>query len=305
MITETRTFAFAGIEVVGTLTLPDAAARPVPAVVTAPGFAGVKEMLHPEYSAALADRGVASLAFDYPGFGESRGSPRQHVDPPQQARSFGAALDVLAADGRVDAERLGVWGVSLSGGHALVLAATDARVRCAAAIVPFIAVRGRPDARLIRAGAAAVIARALRRPDRMIPVTGRPGQLAVMNSDGAFEWAADMTADAPRYRNEVTSLSLINMMRWSTTGAARRVRVPLRIILAERDTITPAAQVRRALKDVPGLDIQSFPDTHFELFAEARDQVMGLTVDWLAGHLGATQPHVIATEGHPAASHDI
>jgi dienelactone hydrolase len=290
MITESRPFTFEGVNLIGTLTLPDATTVPVPGVVTAPGFAGVKEMLHPEYAAALANCGVASLAFDYPGFGESDGTPRQHIDPPQQARSLRAALDALATDPRIDAQRLGAWGVSLSGGHTLVLAATDPRIKCAAAIVPFIAIRGVPDLRLVRETAVDLIARTLRRPQRMIRVTGRPGELAAMNSDGAFEWAAEMTADAPRYRNEVTSASLINMARWSTVKAARKVQVPLRVILAERDTITPAARVRRALRDASNVDIQSFPDTHFKLFAETREAVMGLTVDWLAQHLPAQRP---------------
>ena len=76
----------------------------------------------------------------------------------------------------------------------------------------------------------------------------------------------------------------------STVKAARKVQVPLRVILAERDTITPAAQVRRALRDASNVDIQSFPDTHFELFAETREAVMGLTVDGLAQHPPAQCP---------------
>lgn len=98
MIHEQTTFRVDGTEVSAMLTLPvGECVEPWPAVFTAPGFAGVKEMLIPDCSDDLAAGGVATLAFDYPGFGSSAGAVRQHIDLPQQLRTFYAALDVLIA----------------------------------------------------------------------------------------------------------------------------------------------------------------------------------------------------------------
>ena len=68
--------------------------------------------------------GIATLIFDYVGFGASGGELRQHVDPAAQVAQFRRALDWLTADPRIDASRLGVWGPSMAGGHTLTLAAT-------------------------------------------------------------------------------------------------------------------------------------------------------------------------------------
>ena len=158
-------------------------------------------------------------------------------------------------------------------------------MRCAAAVVPFISLPKAVDAGLVVEVAQDLAARAVRRRPRMVKVTDRPGERAAMNSDGAWEWAQEMTADAPRYRNEVTTASLLNMARWSTRKQAANVQVPVRVVLAEADTITPAAMVRRALSTAPRADIVSFPETHFELFREHRQDTIDAIVSGLAQHL--------------------
>ena len=54
------------------------------------------------------------------------------IEDYRNALSYAATLD------GVDKERLGVWGISYSGGHALILPAIDSRVRCAISIIPVI-----------------------------------------------------------------------------------------------------------------------------------------------------------------------
>ncbi|MET0390719.1 MAG: alpha/beta fold hydrolase, partial [Polyangiales bacterium] len=119
------------------LYLPPHASGPVPAVVTGPGFGGVKEMLIPRFAEALADAGIATLAVDYAGFGQSGGEPRQDIKPRGQIHDLRRGLDQLCRDARIDPHRLGTFGTSMSGAHALVLAGTDARVRAAVTMVPF------------------------------------------------------------------------------------------------------------------------------------------------------------------------
>lgn len=274
-----------GIETAATLWLPAGTTEPVAGVVTGPGFGGVKEMLIPTFAAHLAAAGIACLAFDPVGFGESAGPRRQHVDPPQQLRSFHAALAHLAADARIDPRRLGVWGTSLAGGHTLRCAATDPRVRAAAALIPFIAFRNAPDPRIAARTTLEVPRRLARRPDRVLPIAGFPGTVAAMTSDGALDWIDDVTASAPNYRNAVTVASLLNMTRYSTARAARGVAVPTLVILAEDDTITPARQVRRAVRGNPNVEVVSYPDSHFELFTTQLGPVADQTAQFFARHL--------------------
>jgi dienelactone hydrolase len=282
---ERITFSVDGVTCRGVLTLPAHSDGPFPAAVGASGFGGVKEMLLPTFSRALAARGIAGFIWDYPNFGDSDGMPRQHIDPPQQARSYRQALTAVAEHPSVDPVRLGVWGPSLAGSHTIAAAADDARVRAAVAIVPFIRLRPSIEPRVVWAVTRHLLTRPFGRPDRMIPIAGAPGRLAAMNSDGAVDWIESMSIEAPNFRNEVTVGSLWNMARWSVADKIRNVRCPVRVIVAESDTITPASMVRSAIGTLPGVDVVSYPETHFELLDEHLLAVHEHVTDFMETHL--------------------
>jgi uncharacterized protein len=285
VVAESCSFLTDGQRTAATLWRPADATSDVPAVVTGPGFGGVKEMLIPSYGAALAAAGIACLAFDPIGFGASDGARRQHVDPRQQVRSFRAALTALDGAPGIDATRLGVFGTSLSGAHALRCAADDPRVRCAVVIVPFMRLPSRQSPRLAARVVAEVLRRAARRPDRMIAVAGAPGEAAAMTSDGALEWLQRIAAQAPSFRTAVTVSSLLSLTTYSSVSAARRLTIPMLAIVAERDSITPGELVRRALPRDPAVEVMSFPETHFELFTEHLEETVVATTAWFVRHL--------------------
>ncbi|MGB0872679.1 MAG: alpha/beta hydrolase [Solirubrobacterales bacterium] len=281
-------FTSRGIQLAGDLYLPEEPARPAPAVVTAPGFAGVKEMEIEPFGEALAAAGIATLAFDYAGFGSSGGEPRQHFDPAAQVRGFSDALAALAEHPAIDGDRLGVWGISMAGGHALSAAAADGRIRCAVSLAPFIANRGRPPAWLLRKVIADTPRRLLTGRDGGVAVAGRPGSRALMVGDGA-EAILRMAADAPTFVNEVTVRSLVAVSKYRTDLALRSLDVPLRIIVATDDTVNPPSLVRKALAqredNHTDIDIAVLPGTHFGFLETHRQEAIDLTVDWLRRHL--------------------
>jgi hypothetical protein len=111
---------------------------PFPAVALAGGWCYVRELVMPYYAQAFADAGIAALVFDYRNLGVSEGEPRQHLDPWMQIRDYQNALNFLERHDDVDPTRLGVWGISYSGGHALILGAIDPRVRCLVSQIPVV-----------------------------------------------------------------------------------------------------------------------------------------------------------------------
>ncbi|MCB9269839.1 MAG: alpha/beta fold hydrolase [Lewinellaceae bacterium] len=78
----------------------------------------------------LAAADYVVVLFDYPGFGESEGLPQQEVNPDLQIETYRAAFDFLSSQQAVDTNRIGLWGGSYSGSHALVAASLENRVRC-------------------------------------------------------------------------------------------------------------------------------------------------------------------------------
>jgi predicted acyl esterase len=121
---------------------PDTGAGPWPVVVMGGGWCYVKELIMPEYARYFVAQGCAALIFDYRCLGASDGVPRQHLDPWMQIADYRSAVDAVSYldifNGVVDRDRIGVWGISYSGGHALVVGAVDPRVKCVVSQIPVI-----------------------------------------------------------------------------------------------------------------------------------------------------------------------
>ena len=122
----------------------------VPTIVMAHGFSAVKEMYLDKFAEVFAEAGLGALVFDNRNFGASSGEPRQEIDPWEQVRDYRDAITFAETLPETDADRIGIWGSSYSGGHVLVVGAIDRRVKCVAGQVPLIS--GHNNARrLIRA----------------------------------------------------------------------------------------------------------------------------------------------------------
>jgi pimeloyl-ACP methyl ester carboxylesterase len=103
----------------------------------APGFTATSHFaVFESYARGLSEAGIAVLLFDVRGFGYSDGDPRHVIDPWAQARDYLAAIETLRSMERVDAERVGIWGVSLSAAISSVVAAADPRVAAVILLVP-------------------------------------------------------------------------------------------------------------------------------------------------------------------------
>lgn len=121
----------------GWIRRPDGASNP-PVVILVNGAGFPKEWGFPALADVLAEAGIASIAYDHRGFGESDGEPRFEVDPQLQIRDVRSAITFAETLGTVDPARIGIFGASLGGGHVLVVGALDRRVKCVVSEVPLV-----------------------------------------------------------------------------------------------------------------------------------------------------------------------
>jgi hypothetical protein len=102
------------------------------------GWCYVKEIVMPHYAEFFVDAGLACLLFDYRCLGASGGEPRQHLDPNAQIEDYKNAISFVQTLPEADPERIGIWGISYSGGHVLCVGATDPRVKCIVSTIPVV-----------------------------------------------------------------------------------------------------------------------------------------------------------------------
>ncbi len=121
-------FQSEGATLRGWLYTDPCASGPRPAVAMAHGFSATRGMTADKYAEVLADAGFVVLLYDHRNFGASGGEPRQQVNPWLQARGYRDAISWLATRPEVHPDGIALWGDSLSGGVALVVAAVDKRV---------------------------------------------------------------------------------------------------------------------------------------------------------------------------------
>jgi len=127
-----------GVTCRGWLYTPDQGKGPFPVVVMAGGWCYVKEIVMPHYADFFVKAGLAALLFDYRCFGESDGEPRQHLNPHDQIEDYKNAISFAETLPEVDPNRIGIWGISYSGGHVLIAGATDPRVKCIVSTIPVV-----------------------------------------------------------------------------------------------------------------------------------------------------------------------
>jgi dienelactone hydrolase len=118
---------YEGTEMPGYLHLPPGAERPS-CVIMINGADSVKEEYH-NWARQFVRRGLATLTLDGPGQGEMQ--HRLPMRPDAWEAPMSAAIDALQASGRVNADRIGVWGSSMGGFLALRAAAFEPRIRAA------------------------------------------------------------------------------------------------------------------------------------------------------------------------------
>ena len=116
----------------GVLRIPEAG-RPAPCVLLVPGMDSAKEEYH-AFTERLLARGIATLAFDGPGQGETWYFLKLRAD---YEKAASAALDFLCARPEIDPERIGVFGRSFGGYLAPRAAGCDPRFKACVGVGGF------------------------------------------------------------------------------------------------------------------------------------------------------------------------
>jgi dienelactone hydrolase len=206
---------YQGTRLAAYLRLP-AGSGSAPAVLMIPGLDSVKEELQAT-AAYFLERGMATLAVDGPGQGEAEYD--LPIEPAYE-RVVAACFDWLQARDGIDAERLGVFGVSLGGYYAARAAAFEPRARASVALAgPYDFGDGWDD----------------------LPVLTRA---AFQRRSGAAT-----PSEARRRASELT-----------LAGASRLITRPLLIAFGRQDRLISYRHAERLAAEAPGAELVMFDD---------------------------------------------
>lgn len=272
---------------------------PAPAIVMSHGFSAVKEQGLAEFAESFRAAGFAVLVFDHRFLGSSDGGERGRIVASEQHEDTRAALTWLCEQPGIDGSRIGLWGSSYSGGHALFVGALDPRVKCIVAQVPaldvarsLIALAGREGFDGYLALLADDQARRNRgEPSGRIPVVAPDGEPSVLATPDSYEWFSNAAKTAPGWSPTTTLESVARMAEYQPASLIDLIAPkPLLMIAATDDSLIPIEQVRAAFARAgEPKKLVEVACGHFGFYPGQPHHAIAVraATDWFATHLKA------------------
>jgi uncharacterized protein len=261
-----------------------AAGQARPTIVLCHGWGGEMAGLK-RPAAAFAAAGYTAITFDYRGWGESGGrlvlgkpqAPRRDgrpfsaevielrevVHPWEHVQDIVSVLAWAVAQPEVDATKLGLWGTSYGGGHALFVTAYDARIKATVAQVASF------DSR--RAG----------------PTLDTWRAVATRRAKGELPYPPPQARAPGRLHGHPMLEHMLHYAPVEQAGLVRAEQAML-IVVAENEELFDNAQhgvkVHERLQGPKGYVV--IPAiTHYDVYARAFDKAMKPALEWYDKYL--------------------
>ena len=264
---------------------------PLPVAILQSGLGGPAESRYPS-ARGFTDAGLACLLYDHRNTGYSDGEPRQFFDPWQQCRDLRHVITHLILRDDIDADRIGLWGISIGGANSLFTAAMDQRVRAVVSVIP--PVSGWSARELQPADTLAEL-------DKLIPAdrqaqlrgvpaatillhgTPEPGRPVMFSDQEGIEFVENMIHGLPSFRNEITVSTLDHLYEMEVRAYAERITQPTLMVLAAQDTVAPVEEAREMYDRIPEpKEVMEYPGQHYEILSHHFEEIINRTAQWLA-----------------------
>jgi len=193
----------------------------------------------------------------------------------------------------INADKIGLWGSSFSGGHVLALAAATPGISAVVAQVPFV--DGMASAALypikfqIQAFAHALLdlaAIAIRAKPHYVPIVGKPEEFALMNTPECYPGVLSILPPDYVWKNYAAGRIALTLPFYRPIKSAPKISCPVLMVCAEKDSLIPIKAVEKTASRIKQARLVKIPAGHFEVYTGERfEKVSRLETDFLAEHL--------------------
>ncbi len=260
-----------------------------PGVIVTGSWLTVKEQMPAVYARKLAEAGYTAFTFDFTGFGESRGVPRQAELPARKISDIIAAAEFIGTLSFVDRNNIGHLAICASAQYALAAIARGARIHSFAGVAGWF-----HDAKSVApfyGGTEGVATRldrgreALERYLRDGEVTMVPAYAAGNDRAGMFfplDYYANPNRGAiPAWKNQMAEMSWLYWLSFDGLSASDEVATPV-ILVHGDDCVLPqnAREVHARLRGPKELVWTSGGQVDFYDQPALVEKAIGAVVPW-------------------------
>jgi pimeloyl-ACP methyl ester carboxylesterase len=246
----------------------------------------------PAYAEYFANQGMAVLLFDYRCFGDSDGKPRQLVNPTHHLQDWRAAIHHTHLLPDVDIKRIALWGSSYSGGHIVVTAEKEPSIVALVSQVPFVDsfqyLRDMSLGFILKAtvhGIYDVLRMVIGLSAHYVPLIGKPDEFAMLNSPDTYNGYLSLVPEGSAWENKIPA-RLALTAPYRPIKSASKVTCPALVVIAEKDSLIPAALQEKMAVRMPRGEVVKYPIGHFEIYTgNAFEQAVEKQAAFLKKHL--------------------
>ncbi len=222
-----------------------------PTVVVAGTWTSVKEQMANRYAAELARNGLIALSFDFRGYGESEGEPRNFENPEWKIQDIRNAVTYLYSLPETDKEELFGLGICAGAGYIVGAAARDERIAAISLVAPWLhnetlthMIYGGEEgiAKLLQQSAKAKESYAADGTVEYVPAVSTTNPKAAMY--GAFDFYLDPQRGAiPEWDGQFAVMAWEKWLNFDPVALASQVNVPALIVHSEDAAIPDGAKM--------------------------------------------------------------
>ena len=239
-------------------------------IVMGHGVAAEKSFGLPAFAERFAENGWTVFLFDYRNLGDSEGTLRNWVSHWRHAQDWDNAISYVSRLPNMNGERPILWGSSFGGGHAISAATRHKNTAAVVAQVPFV------DnlASILAVGlwhcskgfAAALLDTGLRLFGKSftVPVVGRPGSFAAMNTGESYDGYMNIVPPGSAWQNRMPARFFLSIGLFSPLRMAHKVTCPALVVAGKQDSLSPLSAVEKTAKRMPKGEFVAMACNHFE-----------------------------------------